>query len=229
MSWQSSKVPRTATARTLASGTVVIWRRCTSDTRPSGYRMTTSTESETGQGRDGGRARVARRRPQHGDRRLPFREDEVEHRPDQLERIVLERQCGPPEQLEKVTLIGDRPEWSDVRMAKPPVDPGRHVVELLGDRSITYEGTDDGGCHGGVPLVGVDVGIESRPPLGHIESPVGRQSLEEHILELEDRCLSASGDVPHEPMTRMVAATCLTTSRSPIASTAARWFASTAS
>jgi hypothetical protein len=41
--WQSSKSPSSARAWTLASDGVVIWRRCTSDTRPCGNRMKTST------------------------------------------------------------------------------------------------------------------------------------------------------------------------------------------
>ena len=43
--WQSSKCPVTASAWTLAAGGVVIWRRWTSDTRPCGYMMNTSTLS----------------------------------------------------------------------------------------------------------------------------------------------------------------------------------------
>ncbi len=45
MAWQSSKVPSMATAWTFGASTVVIIRRCTSETRPSGKRITTSTWS----------------------------------------------------------------------------------------------------------------------------------------------------------------------------------------
>ena len=41
--WASSKSPSMASAWTLASVGVVIWRRWTSETRPSGKRMKTST------------------------------------------------------------------------------------------------------------------------------------------------------------------------------------------
>ena len=41
--WQSSKVPSIASACTLASGAVVIIRRCTSEMRPCGNSTTTST------------------------------------------------------------------------------------------------------------------------------------------------------------------------------------------
>ena len=44
--WQSSKVPSMATAWTLGSVAVVIMRRCTSETRPFGNRMTASTRLE---------------------------------------------------------------------------------------------------------------------------------------------------------------------------------------
>ena len=45
MVWQSSKVPLSAMLWTLASSTVVICRRCTSEVRPSGWRMKMSVVS----------------------------------------------------------------------------------------------------------------------------------------------------------------------------------------
>ena len=48
-SWQSSNVPGTDTACALAEFTVLIWRRCTSETRPSGNRMKMSTRCRSRQ------------------------------------------------------------------------------------------------------------------------------------------------------------------------------------
>ena len=48
-SWQSSKLPSTATLCTLADGTVVIWRRCTSVTRPRGCNTKMSRASRSRQ------------------------------------------------------------------------------------------------------------------------------------------------------------------------------------
>ena len=44
--WQSSKLPSTATAWTFEAPAVVIWRRCTGDTRPCGNRMNRSQRGE---------------------------------------------------------------------------------------------------------------------------------------------------------------------------------------
>ena len=48
-SWQSSKVPSTAMLCTLSEATVVICRRCTSETRPLGCRMKISMRSRSRQ------------------------------------------------------------------------------------------------------------------------------------------------------------------------------------
>ena len=48
-SWQSSKLPSMAKLWTLGAMTVVIWRRCTSETRPLGCSMKISTRSRSRQ------------------------------------------------------------------------------------------------------------------------------------------------------------------------------------
>ena len=48
-SWQSSNVPSMATLWTLGDSTVVICRRCTSDTRPFGCRMTMPMDARSRQ------------------------------------------------------------------------------------------------------------------------------------------------------------------------------------
>ena len=92
---------------TLGAWTVVIWRRCTGETRPSGCSIAMRIWRLAGEGVDGGGAGVARGGADDGHLLAAPRQDLVEHRGQQLHREVLEGQGRPMEQLEQPAVAGE--------------------------------------------------------------------------------------------------------------------------
>ena len=92
---------RSPRCRRSATSTVVIWRRCTSDTRPRGCRITMSIASRSRHASMAAEPVSPEVAPTMVTRVAAARELVVEQPADELQRDVLERQRGPVEQLEQ--------------------------------------------------------------------------------------------------------------------------------
>ena len=128
IAWQSSKVPSTAMAWTLAASTVVICRCWIGETRPSGKRMKTSALSRPAEGLDRRRAGIAGGRAD--DRHTaPASASIVVHQPrDQLHRHVLERQGRAVKQLQHELIGTDLAERNHRRMAERGIGVDTHMA-----------------------------------------------------------------------------------------------------
>ena len=138
--WQSSKVPSMATAWTLASVAVVIIRRCTSETRPSGNSTTASTRSRAAEGLDGCAAGVARGGADHGDALAAGGEHPVHQARHQLHGHVLEGQGGAVEKLENPKVSVDLDERGHGRVAEAGVGVAGERQQLVARDGAAGEG-----------------------------------------------------------------------------------------
>ena len=197
-SWQSSNVPSTATLCTFGASTVVICRRCTSDTRPAGWSTTMSSRS----------------RPTHASMaaepvspdvattivaRSPRRRQLVVEQPaDELQRHVLERQGRPVEQLEQPQPVADVDDRAHVGMVEARVGVGHRRVERSQvDRPVDV-GRHHRGGGGGVPVGRVRDRVgQRRPVLGDVQAAVAGEAGEQHVGELEHRGVAPGADVLH--------------------------------
>ena len=139
------RCPRTATLWTLAASTVVIWRRCTSETRPSGYRMTMSTWASPAQASMAAEPVSPEVAPRIADPLAALGEHVVEQAAHQLQRDVLEGERRAPEQLEQVQ---------------------RHVTGLPSGTTGHTVGVVEGGVgagHDALEVVAVDVALDEGP------------------------------------------------------------------
>ena len=187
-SWQSSKVPSTAMLCTLGASTVVICRRCTSETRPAGWRMNDVDRGAVAEGLDGGRAGVARRGPDDGDPLAPTGELVVEEAPDQLQGDVLERQGGPVEDLGQPHAVAEVGEGHDVGRVEGGVGVGHDRGEGVAVEGAFDEGPHDlggdlGVGHRGEAAEGAD--RERRPFGRHVEAAVAGEPGEQDVGEAQ--------------------------------------------
>ena len=163
-------------------------------------------------GLDGRRARVARCRAHDRHPRIPPRQLVLEQRADQLQRDVLERQRRAVEELEQVIAIVERMQGHDVRVVERRVGLVDQRLELVTRERALDERPHDLDGHVLVAGLGESVGgagRQPRPPLGHVQPAVGRETGEQGVGELEHRRVAARAHVVHVqtvdsvPSTRM--------------------------
>ena len=105
MSWQSSNDPSTASACTPGRSTVVICRRCTSDTRPCGIQDEHVRALAAAERLDRRRAGVARGRAENDAAPVALGQRPVHRAAEETHREILERQRRPVEQLEQEQIV----------------------------------------------------------------------------------------------------------------------------
>ena len=193
----------TATACTFASVGVVIMRRCTSETRPSGKRITTSTRERAAEGLDRRAAGIAGGSADDGRAAPALSQHAIHEARQELHRHVLEGERRPMEQLEDEAVGRDLDERRDGRMAEAGIGIAGHAAQLITRERSADERVDDldrdlrerpAGERGD------GVGRKLRPRLGHIEPAVARQARQQHVLEAKRRGFASGRNVVHAPL-----------------------------
>ncbi len=202
-SWQSSKVPSTATLCTLGASTVVICRRWTSLTRPSGWSTTMSRVSRPTQASMAAEPVSPEVATTIVARLAAGGELVVEQATDELQGDVLERQRRAVEQLEQVQPV-DLDHRAHVGVVEGGVGLGDEALEVGSiDRAV-----DVGPHHldrevGVGPVRRIPAVGQLRPVGGDVEAAVVGQSCEQHVAEAELGRVAAGGDVlQHRTLSR---------------------------
>ncbi len=152
---------------------------------------------------DRGRAGVARGRHHHGRALAAPPQHRLEQGADELERIVLEGQGRPVEQLHEPQPGPELLQGRDRPVREAAIGVGHHVAPLV----RRHEPVEEGICHGGGEL-GIReaaeraqrLRVEARPMFGHEQPAVARKSAQQRRLErqtLGRRATVAGRDVGH--------------------------------
>ena len=193
-----------------AESTVVIWRRCTSDTRPAGCMMNTSMASRSRHASMAAEPVSPEVAPTMVTRVAPSGQLVVEQAADQLEGDVLERQRGPVEQLHQPQAVAEVAQGRHRRIVERGVGVGDQRGELvalerdrrtaLDERPHDLDGDVDVGLLG---EPGQRPGRERRPGLGEVEPAVAGEAGQQDVAELEDGRRAPGAHVLHDAALRL--------------------------
>ena len=196
--WQSSKVPSTATAWMLESSAVVIIRRCTSETRPSGNRTTKIDAIAPSECLDRRTSGIARGRDHDGDALAALFQRMIHQPRQELHGEILEGERGPVEQFEQERIDVELRDRRHRRMAEGAVSLASDAGEVGNRDLVAGERLDHFDRHLGIGPAGKSgdgFGRKSRPGLRQIQSTVAGKACQRHIDEAESRGFAAGRHV----------------------------------
>ena len=198
--WQSSKLPSTAMACTLAALDVVICRCCTGETRPSGNRMKMSVRSRPAKASIAAPPVSPEVAPTIVARR-PCSASTWSIRPrEQLHRHVLEGKRRAVEQLQHEAVGIDLHQRADGRVVEAGIglahDPRESgAADLAAEVGRQHP---DRQLRIGKPAHGADVGGRKKRPFGrHVEAAVAGEPGQQRIREAEDGRFAARAQISH--------------------------------
>lgn len=148
--------------------------------------------------RDPGRARIARRRSDDGDAFAALGQHIVEQLADELERVILERERGAVEQLQRPQIGVELLQRRDGLMGEVRVGLARQPRQVgIGDRPADIRLQHrEGGLVIALAAQGAPFGgRELRPSLGHVQTAVARQPCEQHVVEGESGRFAAGREI----------------------------------
>ena len=144
-------------------------------------------------GFDRGRAGIAGGRADHRDVLAAPGQDRIEHRPDQLQRQILEGEGRPMKELEEPEVLVELYQRGHRGMAEPAIGRGGELLQFAGREGVAGEQSDDVGGDLGIGQAGKTGNASGQPghPIRHVEPAILRETGDQHLRKGAGRRRSA--------------------------------------